>query len=66
MRRRVRGMRLRLAWLSPLLRAVAEAECEESDCVGEEGDYHREPPLLYVADVFDYCCYGGDSAEDGE
>ena len=66
MRRRVRGMRLRLAWLSPLLRAVAEAECEESDCVGEEGDYHREPPLLYVADVFDDCCYGGDSAEDGE
>ena len=49
-----------------LLRAVAEAKCEESDCVGEEGDYHREPPLLYVADVFDDCCYGGDSAEDGE
>ena len=66
MRRRARGMRVRLAWLSPLLRAVAEAECEESDCVGEEGDYHREPPLLYVADVSDDCCYGCDSAENGE
>ena len=46
--------------------AVAEAECEESDCVGEETDYHRIPPLLYVGDVFDDGCYGSDSAEDGK
>ena len=57
-------MRVRFAWLSPLLRlAVAEAESEESDCVGEEGDYHRWPPFLYVADVFDDGCCGCDSGE---
>ena len=39
---------------------------EESDDCGEEGDCHRWPPFLYVADVFDDGCCGCDSAEDGE